>query len=457
MDSDFSRENPPRADPSATYGGASRSSNASVGASTAFKEDSPYCNRVITVRLNPSDEDRALVREIARDYQNYCNFQARADIADHLGERPPLDAQEGETNVEYVRRTRKGKLSGAVYRAAEHAQVRPALGRKDENGVTARRRAMAGGPLPQFKAGVIRLSSSSTKDKVKPAAFVLRTQEGGFLVRLNLMGNSHSRGCWVIIPVMFRTYRDRIARPALEEMASGAMPIRSATVLCERADGKILLQIAERRKVPKALKAAAVATLSTDVVDESESLAQLHLRVPGARLDLTGYLHEFLQFKEHLASMRRRLCIQIGNGRGAVRKKRRLLKNLTIENKSRTHWQKVAKKVVVFAVANGCSKVRILDLIPRMWPTDDFVFYLRSAAEMAGLAVEKVKEGASADETTERAARAALKRQQRAEREIDKAVERLARLAQSASLGPADLASLIDARVQKITYQSQGV
>lgn len=275
------------------------------------------------------------------------------------------------------------------------------------------------------------------------------------MVSLHLLRKEDPRGGWHDFPVHTGSHRDRLAEPWLAKWVTGGAPINSARLVLDRADGKILLQVGIERAAAPLSTTGRVATLSVEDGEQDAGIAQLTLRAPkGVVLHLTHELHAFFRMKDNFEEMRRRLCIQIGKGKGAVHKKRRLLRKLDLAAWSRTHWQTVAKKVATFALANGCSEIRIMDILPGAWPAHAFTSYLTSRAQQDGIKVTEARAEDQPQDTEERAALAALRR----ERTLNAILKRAVRAAVVAGFEPSELGKMVTERAQNLTdnWQSRG-
>lgn len=354
--------------------------------------------RVMTVRIEPTDDQWKFLRQRASEAAAYKNKHIQARLANALKWRVPEEdaARPGKLHhgkpvafdiVKLVRERERGDLSSSTYVACE-SEVKKDWKRDG-------RKCMAGKALPQYRtAGSLGFASITGR----PGARIVERGEG-YAVELMVSGAHVEGGCWIEVPVSRRTARDEHRMPMLARMASGEIPITMARVVFRLHAGKTLLQLTysiERLMPPMGQRTAVLSQL-----DDGRVL----LRAGPHLLDYTSRVTWLHNLRGELDGVMRRCQSQIGRRKGHARLKRRLIARVRFEDRQNTHLHQWSREMADWLRNQGCGQLTVVGLVGGSWAAHKLMQMLAYKCDEGGIKV--IEHGEFDDATVERAVKAA--------------------------------------------------
>jgi hypothetical protein len=344
----------------------------------------------------PDPEQWRLLRDRASQAASYRNQFMQALRADAVKWRVPVDAEK-PTLERFVRNTEQGDLGSPLYLAAE-AEVKKDWKRCG-------RAIMAGAALPQYRQKDSLAVASSQGGGVR----ILEAGDG-FIVQLNV----GAHGQWITIPVHPRTDRDEFRWPKLLEMATGKIPVSMGRLIFQLRKGKTLLQLTYAMGHHITSVGKRTATLS-----EFEDGRLLLRAENGGTLDFSSRLFHLKKLKEDWDGLCRRFGRRSSRRRGSARRMSEKLGQFGFDRKTSTICHQWSAEMVRWMTTQGCGKFVIANLIGHDWAASKLEADIQYKCEAAGIEVMKP---ALEQETTLRAATAAVKKQQQKARKLGEAL-----------------------------------
>lgn len=355
--------------------------------------------RVLTLRIDPTHDTWLLLLQRLREYANYANLHMQGRLADARGWKVPpsqadtVTAKKGVAAA--VMRKQTGVLSSNCYCAAEN-EVKKDWTRQAKE-------ILAGAPLPQYRErdslGIATISG-------RPGVVLTENPDGSLMAAMQVSSKDCEGGTKVYAPVSKRSAQDARRWPKALDIARGVIPVLDAKVSFKRRRGLVLLRLAyplDLRLHSIGSRVATIGVIGLEIEGQSEKLSRLLVRSEvGAPLDVTGELQQYLAWKQNFDAMRRRIAMQIGRRRGGSRAKRRKIASFGFEDRTNTHFQQLASKVLRWCAAQGVGELRVLDLGGGDWPAHKFKFYLGNRGENDGILVTEVKPESSVAVSTEK-------------------------------------------------------
>lgn len=361
-------------------------------------------SRVLTLRIEPDDATWKLLRKRAQEAANYRNKWAQAHLAQALKWTPPEDAPK-DSLTKLVRADARGDLSSAVYSACE-TEVKKDWER-------AKKRIMAGAPLPQYRTADSLAFATITG---RPGVRIVEQSDDGYVAEMMANANSVEGGCWITAPISRRTKKDEFRLPMLRRFASGELDIKAARVIFKLRSGKTLLQLTYAIEVPKVPMGERHATLAQ--LGDGRVL----LRCGEQRIDYTSRVHHLVEMAAKDDEIRRRWYAQIGWRRGSARLKR--IKNLRMrpDDRRRTYLHQWSHAMVDWIVGQGAGTMSFAEVVGGSWPAAELKEMLKYKCEERG--IEMVEPTFDQPET-EKAAKATLRRRAHKARKTAQAVRQI--------------------------------
>jgi len=353
--------------------------------------------RTITFRLEPSNDQFALLRMRQAQATQRMNRYSIALFAERNGWRPPEDTT--KDSLTKLSRCERDDLSSAIYVACEN--------RVKQDWKRIGPRIWSGVQIPTYKKGSLPIDSGARPGKKKGCCgiAIVRTASGGYAARLHVTANYAEGDNWIEVPLSRRTDIDERRGQKACEFADGTCQVLSGTIEFKRS--MVLLRVAfkVRRDVP--LMGQRVATLS-EFAD-----GRLLLRGEFGSVDYSSRLYALKNKKQTWDGMRRRFSRYMNRRKGSARNHREKLAQHSFSQWAETEMHAWSIQMVEWAEAQGCGSISTI-LIGTDWPANSLETKLAYKADERGIKVVK----ASLDnESTERAADATLnKRKQRAKK-----------------------------------------
>lgn len=364
--------------------------------------------RVLSVKLDPPDEQWKRLRELAWQAMQYKNNFIRARWAEAIGLRMNPEAGDKADITKYVRKHHKGELSGCAYSAAER-EVQQVWTRDAK-------KILAGAPIAQWRQN----------DALSVRGHKLRDESGVRIVEMDnrlfadlLVQNKDCEGgCWIRVRVAKGTERDYQA-PILSDMAAGRIPILKGTVVFVPAKGRTYLRLCWKREYALPPMGARVATMGW----VEKRAKRFLLRTETSTVDYTQRLHVLRERKLDWDDIRRRVHAQLGRRKGSARAKRKCHALNDLQAWERGYLHEWSRHMVDWCTTQGVGRIVIADLAGGDWPAHMLEELVRYKAHDAGMTVDK--EVCLEDASTERAAKRVVERERRKAKKKGNAVREL--------------------------------
>lgn len=359
------------------------------------------CARVLAVKIDLDTRTESgrkkfqRIRDLSWQAAQYRNGMIRRKWAEAMGWQVP-ESDDKHSITKQGRKTEKGELSGAAYSAAEQ-EVQGAW-QRDAKFI------LAGRPLPEWRTDSA-LSIRGHKNQ-NESGVRLELENGQFVAYLSVQNKDCEGGCWLQLPISKHTKRDEYQGEILEKMVSWEIPIAKATVQIKQKKRQVIVRFthAIERTLPK--MGERVATLGPIEKDN-----RLHLRTETQTKDFTSRYLNVLKLKGKWELIRRRALRQIGWKHGHARSKRKTLAQLSWDDWLHTYLHTWSREMVIWCVSQGVGIIRVVGIDTEDWPAFKFLNLIRYKAEECGIVVND--KATLDEESTERAADSAVKKQQR--------------------------------------------
>lgn len=364
--------------------------------------------RVLSIKLDLQADQFKRLRDLSWQAAAYRNNYMRAKWAEALG----WQTAEGQKDkpTKHIRATEKAELSGACYSACER-EVTGAW-QKDS------KKIMSGGmPLPEWdhkSALAVRGHKSKSESGIR-----LEIEGGRYVAYLAAQAAICEGGSWLKLPVAENTRRDEYQSGVLNKMVSWELPILKAVVSIIPTRYRAILRLTYELCYPLPAMGERVATIGPIERD-----GRLHLRTETQRMDLTSMLVRMVDMKDRWDLIRRRAKCQIGWRKGHGRAKRKAIARTGYEDWRKTYLHQWTTKIRDWCLSQGVGVIRYGGLQTLDWPAYQFVQMLKYKAEDHGMAVEEHLDPAAA-ESSDRSAKAAIKKQQRKAKRKTEAIRTL--------------------------------
>lgn len=382
-----------------------------------------YAQRSLALKVEidwKREESKALynrLRDLSWMAAHYRNSIIRCRWAEAMGWRVDPTVGDKHDVTKQARRKEKGELSGDAYSCAE-AEVQAVWSRDAK-------KILAGQPLSEWSPTGKRAAalSVSGKEKRGDSGVLLEWIDNRYVLHLRAQSKDSPDGAWLRLLIAKNTKRDEHQAEILQAMLEWRTPIKKATVHVERRG--VTVRLSYRIPVPM-LPPMGERIGTIGPVDKD---GRLHFRTETQRKDYTSKLFEILSKKDSWDLIRRRVLCQIGWRHGHARLKRECLARLSWDDWLHTRLHTWTREIVVWSVSQGLGTIRVESIDTGDWPAHKFVSMLRYKAEEAGI---NVTTGADMrEESSERAAKAAIGKEQRKATRRRRAVRELDHLVRS--------------------------
>lgn len=359
--------------------------------------------RVITVRIEPDDETRRLLRQRAMEAAGYRNKWAQAHLAQALKWTPPEGAPK-DSLTKLVRADHRGELSSSVYSACE-TEVKKDWER-------AKRRIMAGAPLPQYRtADSLAFATITGRAGVQ----IIEREPDRFDAELMANAADVHGGCWISAPISRRTRKDEYRVPMLRRFATGDLQIDAARVVFKFHSAKTLLQLTYKiERDDEAGDLHATLALLSD--------GRLLLRCGDQAIDYTSRITQLDQLREQWDAITRRWSCQISRRRGAARIRRRKNASLRFDDRRDSLLHQWSREMAEWLVAKGAGTLSVAEAVGGNWAASRLKAMLDYKCKERGI---ELVEPTLADPETERTVKAALRRRARRAKKDAEAIRQL--------------------------------
>jgi hypothetical protein len=361
-------------------------------------------NRVLSVKLDIDRDQFQRLRDLGWQAAHYRNMFVRRKWAEAMGY-VVLDSDDKHSVTKAGRKTDKAELSGAAYSACER-EVAGAWQRDC-------RKILAGQPLPEWKPTAA-LSVRGHKRKAE-SGIRLEIEDGRYVAYLQAQAATCDGGCWLRLPAAKNEGRDKHQGPVLNSMVAWETAIAKAQISLSPVKRKATLKLTY--EVAEVLPAMGERVATLGPVERD---GRLHLRTETQTKDYSSRLNNLLRRKDVWDLFRRRALRQIGRRHGHARIKRQVLANKDWADWVKTHLHTWSRDIADWCQTQGVGTIRVVAIDTGDWPAYRFVELLKYKAAEHGITVDG--KASLGDESTQRAASAAIKKQQRKAKRAREAV-----------------------------------
>lgn len=362
---------------------------------------------MVSVKLAPTAEQWARIRELAWEAMRYRNQFIRARWAEAMKLVPAPDDGAKNASIQ-TRNQRPAQLSGSAYSAAEREAS--AAWQRDA------KRIMAGAPMSQWREA----DSLSVRGHRERDSSGVRIESNGvdYVALLQLQSKDCEGGSWLRVEIAKHTRFDEFVGPLLSAMAAGERPIYKAVVMIRKVRGRMDLRLCygiERHVNSLGQRVATLGPLGQDY--------RLSLRSDSATLDMTARIGTLLKRKEQWDLIRRRAMRQIGRRKGAARAKREFIAHQGFDEWLTTFLHSWSREAIAWCVAQGVGEITVVDLAGGSWPQYRFMEMLRYKGEESGVTL---RDASMEDAATQRAAKRETERARTKAKKLQDAVSEIA-------------------------------